>query len=81
MGNGNKTLFWFHNWAVTKPLFKYVVSPILQDIEGAIVAEFWDSNRGWLWEKFSMLLPQDTIFEYEYSTDCFLASSFLSIKN
>ena len=61
VGNGNKTLFWFHNQAVDETLCKYAMSPIPQEIEDTTVTEFWDTNRGWQWEKFVMLLPLDII--------------------
>ncbi|KAJ8431960.1 hypothetical protein Cgig2_024271 [Carnegiea gigantea] len=61
VGNGRRTLFWFHNWALAKPLCNLVVLAIPHEVEDATVVELWESNRGWKREKFTMLLPQNVI--------------------
>ncbi|KAL2896029.1 hypothetical protein RDABS01_037813, partial [Bienertia sinuspersici] len=61
IGNGQRTLFWDHVWAIDKPLSKVTMQAIPEDIEGAIVEEMWEVGVGWKWEKFADLLPSKVL--------------------
>ncbi|XP_021726206.1 uncharacterized protein LOC110693390 [Chenopodium quinoa] len=57
IGNGGRTLFWDHVWATDGPLRDVAIDQIPEDIDGAIVAELWDDDSGWKWDKIVDLLP------------------------
>ncbi|KAJ8449185.1 hypothetical protein Cgig2_027187 [Carnegiea gigantea] len=68
VGNGKRTLFWYHNWAIAKPLCSVAIGPIPPQLEDATVSELWDVNTGWQWDLFAHVLPGDilsTIASYE----------------
>ena len=61
VGNGKRTLFWYHNWATTQPLCSIATSDIPPQLEDATVAELWDTVTGWKWELFTHCLPEATL--------------------
>ncbi|XP_021717958.1 uncharacterized protein LOC110685744 [Chenopodium quinoa] len=61
VGNGHNTVFWDHKWVGDTPLSNMATQPILQELEGATVAEMWEENSGWRWNIFAPFLPQDIL--------------------
>ncbi|KAJ8444161.1 hypothetical protein Cgig2_030981 [Carnegiea gigantea] len=59
--NSKRTLFWYHSWALTKPLCMYTVSIVPPHLEDVIVEEMWDPSHGWKWDVFVDILPQDIV--------------------
>jgi len=57
VGNGKNTSFWKHNWLNKGPLCNEVIQPLSSSLEDRKVAEFWEENSGWKWEKFAAWLP------------------------
>lgn len=56
IGNGNATLFWFHNWLEDRLLIDLAINPVPEIWEGVAVAEYWSDN-GWNQNALHNLLP------------------------
>ncbi|KAL2942612.1 hypothetical protein RDABS01_030962 [Bienertia sinuspersici] len=57
VGNGRRTLFWDHKWAMNETLSSVALGPIPMQSLGATVEEMWEPNQGWRWDLFAHLLP------------------------
>lgn len=65
VGNGKRTLFWDHRWALDCPLSTKVMHALPQQLDDMTVEEAWDPNTGWKWELFADLLPSDVLKQIE----------------
>ena len=61
VGNGRTTLFWHHSWATHKPLLLLAQQPIHTCVINNIVEDYWDPMRGWKWEEFSDIFPNEIL--------------------
>ena len=61
VGNGKCTLFWYHNWAIAKPLCNFAISDIPPYLEDATVDELQDVATGWKQDLFAHCLPDDAL--------------------
>ncbi|KAJ8423447.1 hypothetical protein Cgig2_008936 [Carnegiea gigantea] len=61
VGNGRNTSFWHHTWATHTPLSQLVQQSIPGHLTNNTVEDFWDPSRGWKWELFSVLLPNEVL--------------------
>ena len=61
VGNGNKTLFWYHNWIDTNPLCQHTTQQIPTQLQDHTVGEMWEGSSGWKWNLFADLLPDNIL--------------------
>ena len=65
VGNGRRTLFWDHCWAIEAPLSSMEISPIPIEAQDRTVDEYWNSNGpengDWKWEELSTFLSGETL--------------------
>ncbi|KAL9224347.1 hypothetical protein vseg_000390 [Gypsophila vaccaria] len=68
VGNGRRTMFWSHPWALDKPLEQMVITDIPLELQDASVEEMWEPSTGWKWDIFAAYLPNivlQTIASFE----------------
>ncbi|KAJ8450039.1 hypothetical protein Cgig2_029401 [Carnegiea gigantea] len=58
VGNGKRTLLWYHSWATAKPLCSSATSDIPPHMEEMTVEELWNETSGWKWDLFGHCLPR-----------------------
>lgn len=60
VNNAHDTKFWLDKWCENFPLLevaqKHITNPNLQ----ASVAEYWDRDRGWKWQKIKGIIPPES---------------------
>ncbi|XP_031116716.1 uncharacterized protein LOC116020380 [Ipomoea triloba] len=59
--DGRATKFWLDNWIGHRPLCREILRDIPSTEMQATVSDYWNSETGWLWSKFSDCLPQETL--------------------
>ncbi|KAJ8438829.1 hypothetical protein Cgig2_023021 [Carnegiea gigantea] len=65
LGNGRKTLFWDHNWALNTSLSTHAIKEIPLNIQDTTVEKMWSQHQGWRWDRFAEFLPQDILERIE----------------
>ncbi|KAJ8440033.1 hypothetical protein Cgig2_020521 [Carnegiea gigantea] len=48
IGNGKRTLFWYHKWCCKRPLYEVATSPPPQEVLDMTVSEIWDIFENFL---------------------------------
>ncbi|KAJ8422385.1 hypothetical protein Cgig2_012101 [Carnegiea gigantea] len=61
VGNGRRTLFWYHNWVDTTPLCQHTLQEIPPHLQDNTVEEMWDASSGWKWNVFVELLSDEAL--------------------
>lgn len=62
VGNGNRTLFWYHNWVEDRPFKALATNPIEKSSQNNTIVEYW-GNNGWRWGLFSDLLLEESLLK------------------
>ena len=61
VADGQRTLFWKHSWVGGQPLLDAAERDVPHQMHDNLAAEYWDTQTGWKWEKFSNYLPREIL--------------------
>ncbi|KAJ8424843.1 LOW QUALITY PROTEIN: hypothetical protein Cgig2_030070 [Carnegiea gigantea] len=61
IGDGRTTLFLEHRWLSNNPLKELALGPIPTQELDAKVLDYWEPNRGWLWNMVKYLLLHEML--------------------